>query len=40
MADGRLDARIAEEISWRDVAAGMDRLLQRKVKGKIVMRME
>jgi NADPH:quinone reductase-like Zn-dependent oxidoreductase len=40
LADGRLDARIAEEISWRDVAAGMDRLLQRKVKGKIVMRME
>jgi NADPH2:quinone reductase len=38
MADGKLDARIAEEVSWRDIASAMDRLLQRRVKGKIVVR--
>lgn len=38
VAGGRLDARIAEEVSWRDVAAGMDRLRHRRVQGKIVVR--
>jgi NADPH:quinone reductase-like Zn-dependent oxidoreductase len=37
LADGRLDARIAEEVSWRDLPAAMDRLLRRRVKGKIVL---
>ncbi len=40
MADGRLDARIADEISWRDTPAGMDRLLNRRVRGKIVLHID
>jgi NADPH:quinone reductase-like Zn-dependent oxidoreductase len=40
MADGRLDARIAEEVSWRDLATGMERLLRGRVRGKIVVRVE
>lgn len=40
MADGRLDARIADEISWRDVAVGMDRLRHRRVRGKMVLHID
>jgi NADPH:quinone reductase-like Zn-dependent oxidoreductase len=40
MADGRLDARIAEELSWRDVAAGIELVLRRGVRGKIVLHVD
>jgi NADPH:quinone reductase-like Zn-dependent oxidoreductase len=40
MADGRLDARIAAETSWRDPAEAMERLLHRRLTGKVVLHVD
>ena len=39
-AAGRLDAHVELECSWRDVAAGIDALLDRRVGGKVVLHVD
>jgi NADPH:quinone reductase len=40
MVAGRLDAQVELECSWRDVVAAFDALLERRVGGKVVLRVD
>jgi NADPH2:quinone reductase len=40
VGDGRLDCSIDEELPWSDAAKAIDALLDRRVSGKIVLRVE
>ncbi|HEY4451577.1 MAG TPA: zinc-binding dehydrogenase [Solirubrobacteraceae bacterium] len=38
VADGELDCSVDREVSWRDAPAAIDALLERRVAGKVVLR--
>jgi len=40
VADGRLDGRVALEVSWREHAAGFEALLHSRIGGKVVLRID
>jgi NADPH:quinone reductase len=40
VADGRLDCSIDHEASWRDAATAIDALLERRIAGKAVLRVD
>jgi NADPH:quinone reductase-like Zn-dependent oxidoreductase len=40
MAEGRLDGQIELETSWRDFARAVDALVERRIGGKVVLRVE
>jgi NADPH:quinone reductase-like Zn-dependent oxidoreductase len=40
VADGRLECSVDHESSWRDAAAAIDALMDRRIRGKVVLRVD